>query len=94
MICREVIVAGTDIQENTSLPCGHTFHTECITRYAECKRCGLAQACPYRCHRSIEDVRDDDEVDIVLPAMQSDVRRGETFLEEMAASVAASTLLE
>ena len=76
----------------TSLPCGHTYHTECITQYAECKGCGLAQACPFKCHQSMTiDVHDDDEVDtVVRPAL----RRNGSFIEEMAASMAASTALE
>ena len=76
----------------TSLPCGHTYHTGCITQYAECKGCGLAQACPFKCHQSMTiDVHDDDEVDtVVRPAL----RRNVSFIEEMAASMAASTALE
>ena len=92
VICRDVIVPGINIEDVTSLPCGHTYHTECITRYAECKGCGLEQACPLKCHQSMMvDVHDDDEVDtVVRPAL----RRDGTFIEEMAASMAASTALE
>ena len=92
VICRDVIVPGISIEDVTSLPCGHTYHTECITQYAECKGCGLAEACPFKCHQSSSiDLHDDDEVDtVVRPAL----RRNGSFIEEMAASMAASTALE
>ena len=92
VICRDVIVPGISIEDVTSLPCGHTYHTGCITQYAECKGCGLAQACPFKCHQSISiDLHDDDEVDTVgRPALH----RNGSFIEEMAAPMAASTVLE
>ena len=92
VICHDVIVPGISIAAVTSLPCGHTYHTGCITQYAECKGCGLAQACPFKCHQSSSiDLHDDDEVDtVVRPAL----RRNGSFIEEMAASMAASTALE
>ena len=39
-------------EKRTSLLCGHTFHTECVTKYANVKQIPLDQACPMRCHRS------------------------------------------
>ena len=39
-------------EKRTSLLCGHTFHTECVTKYANKKQIPLEQACPMRCHRS------------------------------------------
>ena len=63
-----------------------------FTRYAECKGFGLDRACPFKCHHSIiHDVPYEDEVDAgVRPASRSDG----TFIEEMDASMAASTALE
>ena len=39
-------------EPRTSLLCGHTFHTECVTKFATIKNLPLEQACPMRCHRS------------------------------------------
>ena len=91
VICHDVIVPGISIAAVTSLPCGHTYHTGCITQYAECKGCGLAEACPFKCHQSSSiDLHDDDEDTVVRPAL----RRNGSFMEEMAASMAASTALQ
>jgi len=39
-------------EESVALACGHTFRTECVTRYATCKAIPLADACPMRCNKS------------------------------------------
>jgi hypothetical protein len=38
--------------ERLALPCGHTFHKECVTKYAKLKEIPLEKACPMRCSRS------------------------------------------
>ena len=48
LICREVL--GDDPLAITALPCGHVFHTYCVTTYAEAQGCKMEHACVYRCH--------------------------------------------
>ena len=62
VICRDDITPGGDVTYVTSLPCGHTFHTECITKYADCKGIDLERACPYRCNPVEVDLVNDDEM--------------------------------
>ena len=51
VICRDVMLPDQEVE---SLACAHTFHTECIYKYAECKGCDVVMACPYRCNCAVE----------------------------------------
>ena len=50
VVCKQPMLLS---EERLALPCAHTFHTICITRYAKSKGFTLQEACPMRCHRSL-----------------------------------------
>ena len=53
VICQDRLMSE---QSRLAMPCGHAFHEECVRKYAECKQIPLEEACPMRCHRSVNDL--------------------------------------